>query len=144
MTIKKRYRVVFDTNVFVSATLSKSPTSPTRELIARWLNDEFTLLTNKQLISEIAEKLLARHISNERVTELLMLLGNLAEWVNIPTHKIERRIKNDIDDDVVLACALLEQADYLITYDDHFKTITGNIGELKITAAIPFLHALRE
>ena len=30
------YRVVFDTNVFISAALSKSLTSPTRELLARW------------------------------------------------------------------------------------------------------------
>jgi hypothetical protein len=47
--VTERLRVVLDTNVFVSAFLSRNPTSPTQEVIQRWLNDEFTLLICKVL-----------------------------------------------------------------------------------------------
>jgi predicted nucleic acid-binding protein len=40
--VTERLRAVFDTNVFVSALLSRNPTSPTQELMERWHNDEFT------------------------------------------------------------------------------------------------------
>lgn len=53
-----RYRAVFDTNVFVSAALSKNLTSPTRELLERWERNEFTLLTCDLLVAELIEKLL--------------------------------------------------------------------------------------
>jgi predicted nucleic acid-binding protein len=48
--VTKRLRAVLDTNVFVSAFLSRSPTSPTREVIQRWLADEFTLLISDALL----------------------------------------------------------------------------------------------
>ena len=50
----KRLRAVLDTNVFVSAFLSRSPTSPTRELIQRWLDNEFTLLVSDAILDELA------------------------------------------------------------------------------------------
>ena len=40
----KPVRAVLDTNVFVSAALSKNPTSPTREVLERWQRGEFVLL----------------------------------------------------------------------------------------------------
>jgi predicted nucleic acid-binding protein len=38
---ERRLRAVFDTNIFVAAYLSKSPNSPTVELLQRWLQGEF-------------------------------------------------------------------------------------------------------
>ena len=40
----ERLRAVLDTNVFVSAALSKNANSPTRELLKRWEREEFVLL----------------------------------------------------------------------------------------------------
>jgi putative PIN family toxin of toxin-antitoxin system len=55
--VTDRLRAVLDTNVFVSAFLSRNPTSPTKELIHRWEEEEFTLLVSDALLEEIAEKL---------------------------------------------------------------------------------------
>jgi len=118
-------RAVLDTNVFVSAFLSRSPTSPTRELIQRWEAGEFVLLVSDSLVDELAEKLIERGISQERVVELLALLGRLAEWVDVPDEAIEPVIEADPDDDFILACAVVGGADYLVTYDSHFDVLDG-------------------
>ena len=59
----KRPRAVFDTNVFVSASLSKNANSPRRELLERWKNDEFTLVICNQIAKELIEKLMERGIN---------------------------------------------------------------------------------
>jgi putative PIN family toxin of toxin-antitoxin system len=86
--VTERLRAVLDTNVFVSAFLSRSPTSPTREIIQRWQAGEFVLLTSRSLIDEITEKLLARQIQRERILEFLALLARLAEWVEVPKEAV--------------------------------------------------------
>ncbi len=139
----KRLRAVFDTNVFVSAFLSRSPTSPTQELIRRWQADEFTLLVCDGLIEEIAEKLIEKGIDQGHVIEFLTLLERLAEWVDVPTEAIRPVVVKDPDDDVILACAIVGQADYLVSYDPHFSPLGETYRGIKITKALPFLWAVR-
>jgi predicted nucleic acid-binding protein len=89
--VTERLRAVFDTNVFVSAFLSRSPTSPTQELIRRWQADEFTLLISDALAEELAETLLERGITPETVVEFLALLERLAEWIEVPRKRSSQR-----------------------------------------------------
>jgi len=142
--VTERLRAVLDTNVFVSAFLSRSPTSPTQELIRRWKAQEFTLLVSDALVDELAEKLIERGISQERVIEFLALLGRLAEWVDVPDEAVKPVIEADPDDDVILACAVVGGADYLVTYDPHFDVLGGEYEGVRITRALPFLKAVRE
>lgn len=139
----ERLKAVFDTNIFVSAFLSRSPTSPTQELIHRWQADEFTLLVCDDLFDEIAEKLLEKGIEQERVIEFLALLEQLAEWVDVPLETIEPVIVDDPDDDVIVACAIVGQADYLVSYDPHFSPLGDTYQGVKITKALPFLWVVR-
>lgn len=60
----ERLRVVLDTNVIVSAFLSRNPTSPTQEIIRRWQADEFTLLVSDAIVDELAEKLIEKGIDS--------------------------------------------------------------------------------
>jgi len=142
--VTERLRAVLDTNVFVSAFLSRSPTSPTQEPIRRWKAQEFTLLVSDALVDELAEKLIERGISQERVIEFLALLGRLAEWVDVPDEAVKPVIEADPDDDVILACAVVGGADYLVTYDPHFDVLGGEYEGVRITRALPFLKAVRE
>lgn len=139
----ERLRVVLDTNVFVSAFLSRNPTSPTQELIQRWLNDEYIVLVCDALVDEVIEKLAEREIDQERIIELVQLLDRLAEWVDVPTEAVSRAVQADPDDDVILACAVLGEADYLVTYDPHFDPLGGEYKGVKIAKALPFLWAVR-
>lgn len=139
----ERLKAIFDTNVFVSAFLSRNPTSPTQELMHRWQADEFTLLICDALLDEITEKLVEKGIEQEQIIEFLALLEQLAEWVDVPSDAIEPIIADDPDDDVILACAIVGQADYLVSYDPHFSPLGEIYQGTKITKALPFLWAVR-
>jgi uncharacterized protein len=141
--VTERPRAVFDTNIFVSAFLSRNPSSPTQELIRRWLDGELTLLVSEALVDEVTEKLLERRIGEERVTELLSLLIRLAEWVEVPEGSIQAAVRDDPDDDPILACAVIGQAGFLVTYDSHFDSLGGAFQGIRIMKALPFLWALR-
>ena len=138
----KSIRAVLDTNVFVSSALSKNPSSPTREVIDRWKRGEFVLLICTSLAEEVVEKLLDHSIDQEKVSALVETLASLAEWLEVPTEKIEALL-SDPDDNVVVACAVEGKANYLITYDPHFDSLQGEYRGVKIVKAIPFLEVMR-
>jgi putative PIN family toxin of toxin-antitoxin system len=133
---------VLDTNIFVSAALSKNPSSPTREALDRWKRGEFVLLICTALAEEIAEKLLDRSVDPDKINALVQSLVRLAEWVEVPPEKIETLL-SDPDDNVIVACAVEGQANYLVTYDPHFDSLQGEYRGVKIVKAIPFLEVLR-
>lgn len=139
----ERLRAVFDTNVFVSAYLSRSPTSPTQELISRWLAGEFTLLICDAIVDELIEKLVVRGIGREDIELFVALLDSLAEWVDVPDETIVHLVLADADDDVVIACAVTGSADFLVTYDPHFAPLGETYQGVKITKALPFLWTVR-
>ncbi len=139
----KKFRAVLDTNVFISAALSKNSSSPTREVIERWKKDEFVLLICNPLAEEIIEKLLERNISSSKINDLVEQLDLLAEWVEIPEEKI-KKLLSDPDDNVVIACAIEGKANYLITYDPHFDILGEEHQGVQIVKAIPFLEILRK
>jgi len=141
--VTDRLRAVLDTNVFVSAFLSRNPSSPTREILQRWKAGEFVLLVSDALIDELAEKLLARRIHPERIAEFLTLLARLADWIDVPRDAVRPAVQEDPDDDLILACAVVGKADYLVTYDAHFEPLGSVYEEIKITKALPFLRELR-
>jgi predicted nucleic acid-binding protein len=116
----ERLRAVLDTNVFVSAFLSRNPTSPTQELIRRWVEGEFILLVSDVLLEEVAGK-----------------------WVDVPAEAVRPVIADDPDDDHILACAVVGKADYLISYDPHFDCLEEEYEGVRITKALPFLWAVR-
>jgi putative PIN family toxin of toxin-antitoxin system len=140
--VARKIRAVLDTNVFVSAALSKNANSPTRENLDRWKRGEFVLLICTPLAEEIIEKLLDHRVDKEKVGDLVETLANWAEWVEVPAEKVESLL-SDPDDNVIVACAVEGKANYLVTYDPHFDSLNGDYRGIKIVEAIPFLEVLR-
>ncbi|MCA1899068.1 MAG: putative toxin-antitoxin system toxin component, PIN family [Chloroflexi bacterium] len=136
-------RAVLDTNVFISAALSKSESSPTREALERWKRGEFVLLICTPLAEEIVEKLRDRNVNEDKVVDLIEALAALAEWVEVPPEKIEDLL-SDPDDNVIVACAVEGKAHYLVTYDPHIDALNGEYKGVKILKAVPFLGVLRD
>ena len=87
------------------------------------------------------EKLIERGISPEKLQGLTALFA-LAEWVEVPNAEVTP-VLQDSDDDVVLACAVVGRADYIVTYDPHFDVLNGEYRGIKIVKALPFLWAVR-
>ncbi|MGA9351666.1 MAG: PIN domain-containing protein [Anaerolineae bacterium] len=151
-TERQRLRAVFDTNIFVAAHLSKNPHSPTMELLRRWRQEEFELLYSDDLLVETDEKFSARGIGDEYKDSLLVELRDLATYVEVKPSDVKPVITVDPDDDFIpsarlrasLTCAVVGQADYLVTYDAHFDVLEGEYRGVKITEALPFLWAVRD
>ena len=93
----ERLRAVLDTNVFVSAALSKNANSPTRELLERWERDEFILLICEVLYDEIIEKLVAREVLPLTIAQQAALLRALAEWIEVPPAAVGRVLPDAVD-----------------------------------------------
>jgi putative PIN family toxin of toxin-antitoxin system len=140
--VTKPVKTVVDTNVFVSASLSKNPNSPTRELLQRWKSNQFTLLICNQIAKELIEKLAELGVPPELIDEQMEALAQSAEWVEVPEDKIQKLL-TDSDDNVIVACAVIGKANYIITYDPHFDSLGGEYQGIKILKAIPFLEILR-
>jgi putative PIN family toxin of toxin-antitoxin system len=139
----KRLRAVLDTNVIISAYKSTHATSASRETVERWENDEFTLLISAALRAEYAEHLVKQRVSSHRIVELLANLQLYAEWVDVPDNEVLRVLPDDADDDHVLACARLGNADYILTYDPHFEPLNWEYEGIPIVRPAPFLRVLR-
>ena len=140
----RKLRIVLDANVFTAAYLSKSTTSPNKELINRWLNGEFTLLTSDVLLKEVANKLIEKNIDTLLIEELLTNISIYAKEIFISDEKFIEVIKEDIDDNHVIACAVVGKANYIITYDSHFDVLGGEYKGIRILEPLPFLFEFRK
>lgn len=140
----RRLQAVLDTNVFVAAHLSKNPNSPAMELLRRWRRGEFELLYSDDLLVEVDEKFSAREISDEHKDSFLVELRDQGTYVEVKPSDIRPVITADPDDDLILACAVVGQATYLVTYDHHFDVLGKEYKGVKIVDGLAFLRAVRD
>jgi putative PIN family toxin of toxin-antitoxin system len=144
MTEPPQLKAVLDTNVIVAALLSRSPSSPTMELLQRWRQREFVLLYCANLLLEYREKLVAKKIRSDRATWFLRTL--IARGVAVPLAPADviSRVPADPDDDVLLACALVGGATHLVTYDPHLLALKEAYQkQVNILDGLHFLYVVR-
>lgn len=134
-------RAVLDTNLLVAAHKSVHPQSPNREIIDRWLRDEFTWLISEDIAAEYAEKLLEKGNLPATVEAFITELFLLAETVEIRFFHF-RHYPVDSDDTVFLLCALNGAATHLVSYDRHLLDVGLFYGEFSTCKPQDFLIAL--
>jgi uncharacterized protein len=132
-------RVVIDTNIWLRYLIK--PGATLRKVIEEyWLEDKVQLITSPHLVAEL-EDVLARDsiralIYPEEGDVLLRTIQEKAELTpvvdTIPDYTRDRK------DDKFIACALLGQADYLITLDKDIL-ILGSIGRLQMVIPVQFV-----
>jgi len=137
-------KVVFDTNVFIAAALSKSDRSPNKELISRWKAEEFQLVISDGILKEVVEKLISKGIAKEKVIALVTDIFLLADWVEVKSEDIKDLIPKDPADNEVIACALIGKANFLVTYDPHFDILGKIYRGIYIMEPLEFLVFLRQ
>ncbi len=125
----ERLRAVFDTNVFVSALLSRNPTSPTQEIAAALACRGVCPARQPGVAHRVSRKAAERGIGQDHSIQELLRHDHarLAEWPwNVPPESgCSRGTTADPDDDQILACATVGKASYLVTYDPHFDLLEG-------------------
>jgi putative PIN family toxin of toxin-antitoxin system len=111
-------RVVFDTNIFVSALILSG--SRAEEAMTRVIEGTDRLILSKQILDEFL-CVLARKFSydREQLARVAVWLDELAEWVS-PSQRLG--VAADEADNRILECALVGESDVIVTGD---KSLLG-------------------
>ena len=106
-------KVVFDTNIFISAFVI--PNSKAEQAIIKIIEGSDTLLLSKEIVGEILSVLSTKfHRDREAISHVALYLSELARIVK-PTRKI--RLFKDDPDNRILECAVSGKADVIVTGD---------------------------
>jgi len=106
-------RVVFDTNIFVSAFII--PGSLAERAVLKVIEREDILLLSKEMLDELLS-ILSTKFSRDReeISRVAVILSEMAEWVR-PTIRIS--VLKDQPDNRILECAVSGKADIIVTGD---------------------------
>lgn len=128
-------RIVADTNVLISALMFAGLPGAFLQL---GLERQFTLVTSKALLDELAEKLVAKFGMSEpdarAVQSRLESAGDLIE----PKFTLHV-VKDDPDDNRVLECAVAGKADFVVSGDRHLLRV-GEYDGIPIMTVRQFLE----
>jgi putative PIN family toxin of toxin-antitoxin system len=114
MQQNKPFRVVIDTNIWISFLIGKALSGLTRTII----RDEVVLLFSDELFEEfltvVQRPKFERYFSTDAVRELIALLQVKVTWIEITDNHDDCR---DAKDNFLLDLSVSGQADYLVTGD---------------------------
>ncbi|MPR33159.1 putative toxin-antitoxin system toxin component, PIN family [Salmonirosea aquatica] len=129
-------KVVLDINVLLICLPVKSPYRPIFDALK---NGRFELIISNDILFEYHEKLAEKTTASiaDNVVKLLLSLDNVTlQYISFKWDIMQ----NDPDDNKYVDCALIANADFLVSEDKHFN-IFQNIGfpALKIIRIDEFL-----
>ncbi len=106
-------RVVFDTNIYVSALVF--PSGQAAIALAKILDGEDTLIISKEILGELLTTLAQKFSRDaEALSQVAVVLTELAEVV-APRRRLE--VLSDEPDNRILECAEAGEADCIVTGD---------------------------
>ncbi len=130
-------RVVFDTNIYVSA--FALPGGRAEEAFFRALEGAFTLCASTAILAELARILKEKfRWDPEPITELLAFLGQVARVERIP-HRVS--VLADAPDNRILECAEEAEAAHIVTGDRHLLELK-KFGKTRIVTLAAFLSLI--
>ncbi len=132
MSSSKKFKVVIDTNVFISGIFFGGNPLKTLRL---WQRRKIELVISPELEAEIIRKLKAFYASEELLTDWKRVIEENSIQI-LP--KVNPKLSRDPKDNFLLAAALTVAADYLITSDKD-PLILGKISNTKILKPSQFI-----
>ena len=129
-------KIVLDINIFVSSFFwGGNP----RKIMERVIDGKDKLFTCKEILQETAT-VMSRpkfKVTNEYITHFISSIEDIANQISL-TGTIQN-VCRDSDDDKILECALLADADYIISGDDDLLVL-GEFRGIKIVTAKEYLE----
>ena len=112
-------KVVFDTNIFISAFVI--PGSRAEEAYLNALRGTFTLYSSVAILTETAQKLREKFGWSE--DNIARVLKTIAKVVTIIKTRPRLHLLADEPDNRILECATEAKADYIVTGDKHLLSL---------------------
>ena len=134
-----KFRVVFDTNILISATFWQGIPRYLLELAEK---GEIELITSSDMIKELSDVLIKERKFGLTAREVLHIIEDIIDLSYIIEPAIGVKFSRDSDDNKVLECAVSSNADYIISADYDLLDIESFIG-VKIVTAEKLLNSLR-
>ena len=130
-------RVVFDTNVYLSALITPGGTAEKAYLSI--INGNSTLFTSISILTETAVKLREKFLwEDDRITSSLRHISHVAQVIK-PT--IRLKVLKDDPDNRILECAKEAKAELVVTGDRHLLQLK-EFDAIKIVTIREFLDIL--
>ena len=122
-------KVVLDTNVLVSGVIA---TGHSAAILNAVRQGAFQIITSAHLLEEFSDVISRRRIARKypkATQEAEALLDFLRAFaIIVPGIPGPQQVSADRDDDYVLACALDEQAEYIVSGDPHLLDLKSHKG----------------
>lgn len=136
MAKKKRLRVIFDSNWYISASINRNSR---RRLYNLLINDYLTIFYSSELLNEyksvIFRKKFEKYIRQDHVNRFIGLILTRLKPVEIKTIV---RLSRDANDNYLLSMSLDCAADYLVTGDPDLLELK-EFGKTKILTMAEFM-----
>ena len=133
-----RFRVVLDTNVFISAL--RFPKSPLFRVWEDAVFGRYTLITSPALVREFAQKLRGKfQVSDDEATDFVKRITRTATLVQPII--VPDAVPDDPDDNHVLACAVEGNADLIVSGDQDLLRLR-EYESIPIVRPVDFLRTL--
>jgi putative PIN family toxin of toxin-antitoxin system len=114
-------RVVFDTNIFISAIVI--PGSLAEKAILKIIEGEDVLLLSREILDELLTVLATKFSRDkEEISRVAVTLTEIAEWIE-PSLRLSAL--QDDPDNRVLECAVFGRADMIVTSDKEMLRLRG-------------------
>lgn len=137
-------KVVIDVNLFVSGVISKKG-NPAR-LLELWRNSAFLAIISEQMLKDIKRALHYPHIKNKyslKDEEIEQAVDTIEKFAIVVPDVINLDvIKEDPDDNKVLACALVAKADCIVSGDKRHLLKLGIFKDIPIITVKDFLDSI--
>ena len=122
-------KIVFDTNVLISATLWDN--SVAQKFLFRCIKENVQIFSSQEIIEEY-KKILKRDFDYKE-QEVGEIPEKVIQFLTLttPSRKVDV-VKEDVDDNKIIECALESNSEYIISYDKHLLKLKEFQG-IKIT-----------
>ena len=117
--MSRKPRIVLDTNVLLVSISSKSET---HWIFQKLLQEEFELVISNEILTEY-EEIISRKYSVEVSNNVIRTLLLLPNVIKSDIYYRWALITVDKDDNKFVDCAVVYNADYIVTHDKHFKQL---------------------
>jgi len=115
-------RVVLDTNVMLQA---RAAGHPYHAILQAWLNRRFSLVVSTEIMLEYEEVIMDRAGATRwSILEKLLDISDNVVRVS-PSYRFHL-IPGDLDDNKFADCAVVAEAEYIVTADHHFQAMEGS------------------